>query len=535
MCWGADLASGEEHVTDDVLVERVRDGDKSAFGVLYSRHVRSLTAYARTCSRSLADADDLVADAFASTYARLAKGAGPERGFVSYMRAAIRNGAISRGPRAAREVLTGDSTILELEDEAAAAAQVASDLLTWPVMERVGAAFARLRPEWQRLLWRIEVDDESSRDIASEMGITANALGSVVHRAREAFKDEYLSLSVGASSCKTFTNRHLAAYVRGSGPEGRTKRVRDHLPRCVHCQYAVLGMASAKLPTRRVLGAVMLGGFTGAGASGAGSVAHGGASSTVSSGGGWFGGPRRWIWVGGALTVCVLALIGVLQRLVSEGSTTQVAGLVTTSTPTLSSGEPPPVPNLAENATAGPSAFPGSAPQSSPDPIDPPSAPAPGVSPGVPVVPVIPSIPPPASSVAPPVVPEAPASSANPPQALPPVTLVPPAAGSYSAEWESPGPDYVAGSPLARLGLVISHSNHVAGQGYRVDLQLPTGVSFVSGSGGCSASGQAVTCIADSSVAAADAVRWRFVFAAAASSPSGPGGLLPLPSVRVTS
>src|SRR5690348_16746929 len=75
---------------DEALLASTRAGDERAFGELYQRHVAAARAAAR-CLVSAADADDVVADAFANIFSIIRRGGGPEVAFRPYLLVCVRN------------------------------------------------------------------------------------------------------------------------------------------------------------------------------------------------------------------------------------------------------------------------------------------------------------------------------------------------------------------------------------------------------------------------------------------------------------
>jgi RNA polymerase sigma factor (sigma-70 family) len=161
--------------SDDVLIDRVRRGDTSAFAALWERHVASARTAARAISPRL-DPDDLVSETFAAILSALRSGRGPRGPFRPYMFTAIRNTAASWGGR------PRDVQLEEIEDVAD------------PGAEDIGDAFARrtlvidalrtLPPRWQSLLWSLEVEGMKPREVATVMGVSPNAVSALRRRAR---------------------------------------------------------------------------------------------------------------------------------------------------------------------------------------------------------------------------------------------------------------------------------------------------------------------------------------------------------------
>ena len=58
-------------LNEDELLDRAREGDKSAFGALYLRHKDAARRVAGMCTNSSADAEDAVAEGFARVFAAL--------------------------------------------------------------------------------------------------------------------------------------------------------------------------------------------------------------------------------------------------------------------------------------------------------------------------------------------------------------------------------------------------------------------------------------------------------------------------------
>ena len=67
--------------SDAELIDAVRKGTLSAYGELYERHRSAAYNLARQLSRSQAQADDLVSDAFAKVLETLKTGRGPDSAF----------------------------------------------------------------------------------------------------------------------------------------------------------------------------------------------------------------------------------------------------------------------------------------------------------------------------------------------------------------------------------------------------------------------------------------------------------------------
>lgn len=165
---------------DDELVRAVRAGDTEAFGELFVRHAAVATRVAiRGGPRG--DADDVVADVFAAVLVQLRAGRGPTLSFRAYVLTAVRHEAARRAVLARRCDLIADPA----QWSAAAVDDPGPD-------ERLREAYASLPTRWRRTLWQLEVEGRTPRELAADLGLTANAVSALGYRARSALRSAYL-------------------------------------------------------------------------------------------------------------------------------------------------------------------------------------------------------------------------------------------------------------------------------------------------------------------------------------------------------
>lgn len=108
---GVGAANDPPEPSDSALVARMAAGDRSAVAALYSRHVRSLFAFARGMLKSPQEAEDLIHDVFLEAWRRSAHYS-EERGTVRtwlFMRA--RSRALDRLKSAGRPVAVFDEPL----------------------------------------------------------------------------------------------------------------------------------------------------------------------------------------------------------------------------------------------------------------------------------------------------------------------------------------------------------------------------------------------------------------------------------------
>ncbi|HEY2700570.1 MAG TPA: sigma factor, partial [Pseudonocardiaceae bacterium] len=85
--------------SDAELIDEVRGGKISSYGALYERHVTAAYNLARQLSRSTAESDDLVSEAFSRVLDTLRAGRGPDVAFRAYLLTALRHVAYDKTRR----------------------------------------------------------------------------------------------------------------------------------------------------------------------------------------------------------------------------------------------------------------------------------------------------------------------------------------------------------------------------------------------------------------------------------------------------
>ncbi|WP_223839915.1 RNA polymerase sigma factor [Saccharopolyspora pogona] len=168
---------------DRMLLDSVRAGSAEAFGELYARYRTAAHAMAKQIVGTPADAEDLVAEAFAKILDVLRRGGGPHSAFRAYLLTTVRNLAMALNNRGRRVQLAAeldgffgpenhvqfvDPAVLELE------------------RELVGKAFARLPHRWRRVLWCMEAERLTTADVSRKLGISRNSAAALAYRARKA-------------------------------------------------------------------------------------------------------------------------------------------------------------------------------------------------------------------------------------------------------------------------------------------------------------------------------------------------------------
>ncbi|MFF9198695.1 sigma-70 family RNA polymerase sigma factor [Streptomyces sp. NPDC014779] len=303
--------------SDADLIQRMRDGDDSAYEELFRRHSAAVRRYARTCCRDADTADDLTAEVFARTLQAVRGGAGPEQAVRAYLLTSVRRVAATWIRTQKREHLVEDFAVFA--EDAARAAEVSDQSATFGAGLDLGAdvlamheaeqslamqAFRSLPERWQAVLWHTTVEEESPSEVAPLFGLTANATAVLASRAREGLKQAYLQAHVSQSltaggDCARYADR-LGAYARGGLRMRAERGLRKHIEECAKCRLAAgeLAHVNAGIPALlpvAVIGwfaagyslkaaGVVAGGAAGAGAAGAAAAATGGTTSGATAG-----------------------------------------------------------------------------------------------------------------------------------------------------------------------------------------------------------------------------------------------------------
>lgn len=180
----SDITGGMTPDTDDDdLVRAMRGGDHEAFGVLFARHA---AVARRVASRAgpASDADDVVAEVFTCVLVQLRSGRGPTTSFRAYLLTAVRHEAGRRVRLARRCSPVADLEPLVPAEEASSSPVDADDDLI--------EAYATLPERWRRTLWQLDVEGRRPRELAAELGLSANAVSALGYRARTALRSAYL-------------------------------------------------------------------------------------------------------------------------------------------------------------------------------------------------------------------------------------------------------------------------------------------------------------------------------------------------------
>ncbi|MFF2299917.1 SpaH/EbpB family LPXTG-anchored major pilin [Arthrobacter sp. NPDC058127] len=241
--------------SDPQIMAMVRDGDFSAFDVLFQRHVAAAQFVARAQTDNASDADDVVSEAFASIFQALTEGKGPDQFFRSYLLTAVRRIAYDRNRKARRTQVVGDVDVL---DTVAVDADTVLDAFESSTMAK---AFKSLPERWQAALWHVDIEGLKPAAAAPFIGLSPNGVSSLVIRAREGLRQAYLQNHISLDSddpCAEFSSQ-LGKYARGGLKRASYEKVTAHLEECPKCTAVLMELNDVQAGMRALVFPLVVG------------------------------------------------------------------------------------------------------------------------------------------------------------------------------------------------------------------------------------------------------------------------------------
>ena len=429
--------------SDAELITASRTPGPDAYAVLYQRHVVAARGLARQLVRGRAEAEDIVAEAFARVLAQLRRGRGPDSAFRSYLLTTVRRVAYDRLRAEGKLVVSGEMEAFD------AGVPFADPALADLERTMISRAYASLPERWRAVLWHTEIEGMRPADVAGLLGLTANGVAALAYRAREGLRQAYLQMhlsGVARGECRPVAAK-LGAYVRGGLASRETAAVAAHLEQCADCRAVYLELADVNVALRGVVAPIILG--PAAAAYLAAATHHGGGALA------WVGG--RLLWFRHAPKSQQAATAGTAAAAVA-GLVALALALTAHQVP-LVRAAPPPV----RRTVSAPPPVP-------PKPVRPKPArpkPAPEQSPA------------PARMAPPPVPVPVPVAASPPPRPRPrpPHTAPPPPPVTLTALINPVGGLLPGGSGIVEF--TVSNTGRGPSQQVTADIALPAGVSYV--------------------------------------------------------
>ncbi|WP_144661682.1 sigma-70 family RNA polymerase sigma factor [Paenarthrobacter nicotinovorans] len=275
---GASPKSAAGSESDPHLLNLVRQGVTEAFDTLYLRHAQIAQYVARAQSDNPSDADDVVAEAFASIFQSLKDGKGPREFFRSYLLTVVRRTAHERNRKARLTQTAADDAVLDavVHDDDHVVGDLESSIMA--------QAFKSLPERWQAVLFHLDIEGLKPAAVAPLVGLTPNGVSSLAIRAREGLRQAYLQHHISRSvdeACDEFASQ-LGKYVRDALKRTSREKVDAHLAGCAKCTALLMELNDVQGGMRAILFPLVAGVvFTPAAAA---SVGWSGAGAAATSG-----------------------------------------------------------------------------------------------------------------------------------------------------------------------------------------------------------------------------------------------------------
>ncbi|PSS43145.1 hypothetical protein C6401_13960 [Arthrobacter woluwensis] len=219
---------------DSELLTLARAGDMDAFGALFAKHRDTAYRLAYALTQDHGAAEDAVNETFASVLSALKSGRGPQGVFLPYLLSSVSRTVWRSSRRKRREVPSDDISPLEEAPDASDRVLLAFE------NESARRALLALPDRWRMIIWYLDVEDLSPRDIAPTLGLSANATVALHRRAKTALRAAYLAEHLGKQGhqdCQ-FTIGYVPAYLTGTLTHRKKTWFHEHLKTCPHCRRA---------------------------------------------------------------------------------------------------------------------------------------------------------------------------------------------------------------------------------------------------------------------------------------------------------
>ncbi|WP_314324272.1 sigma-70 family RNA polymerase sigma factor [Paenarthrobacter ilicis] len=252
---GPSRAAAMAAASDPRIIAMVRQGDAEAFDELYQRHLSVAVYVARSQTDNPSDADDVVAESFASIFQQLMEGKGPDEFFRSYLLTVVRRTAHDRNRKARRMPTSVDDSVLDspvLDHD-----PVLSDLESG-IMAK---AFKSLPERWQAVLWHLDIEGLKPAAVAPFVGLSPNGVSSLAIRAREGLRQAYLQQHITRTvdeGCEEYASQ-LGKYARNALKRTSQEKVSAHLEGCAKCTALLIELNDVQGGMKAILFPVITG------------------------------------------------------------------------------------------------------------------------------------------------------------------------------------------------------------------------------------------------------------------------------------
>ena len=240
-------------LTDAVLVDRVIAGFEGDFEELYKRHASSAWRVAQAVTGNAHDAADAVAEAFARVFQAVKAGRLTDAAaFRAYLLTATRNASLDTLRRSGKTKPTADDDLDHIDLDATTPGDALEDAGNAAM---IAEAFRNLPERWRSILWLTEVEGVATKDVAEQLGISANGAAQLAVRARAGLRERFLQAHLKGTSdpeCR-FTVDRLGAYVGGGLSPRDLAKVDQHLAGCESCRDKKAELEDLGTSLRRIV------------------------------------------------------------------------------------------------------------------------------------------------------------------------------------------------------------------------------------------------------------------------------------------
>lgn len=200
--------------------------DGTTVDEMYRRHAGAAWGVANSVLHNPDDAADAVADAFTNV---LHKAPSPTE-FRPYLLTAVRNAAIDIRRRSRR---SEPEEAVDRPDHR----EPVDRLVAQEDRAAVTEAFARLPERWRSALWLIDVEQLSTEEAGTVLGVSANNAAQLATRARGRLREEYIQVHIPnhiRASCEPVAIL-LGRYAAGTASPRTRLKVEKHVAECPEC------------------------------------------------------------------------------------------------------------------------------------------------------------------------------------------------------------------------------------------------------------------------------------------------------------
>jgi RNA polymerase sigma-70 factor (ECF subfamily) len=184
-----------EREADQLLVERVQQGDKRAFELLVTKYHRKIIRLISRLVRDPAEVEDVAQDAFIKAYRALPQFRGESAFYTWLYRIAVNTAknylaTQSRRPEASSDIDAEEAETFADGEQLRDINTPESMLHTRQVAETVNRAMEALPEELRTAITLREIEGLSYEEIAEAMGCPIGTVRSRIFRAREAIAEK---------------------------------------------------------------------------------------------------------------------------------------------------------------------------------------------------------------------------------------------------------------------------------------------------------------------------------------------------------